>query len=406
MPSTTPPAGISYQDYLDTQNVISRLAAANPSTSESGNATYAPPTPLSPEQWNALSPTDRLIQMSGGAGIMAPGTPLYDRLSRLAGSDPNGVRNNNNYLVVIPADKYQTLTPEQMRQQFVDPSKLVLDPASQMYVTSSTNRTPQAQALDNASGLSDRGWVIVTVGLLAGGAAVGAAYGAASPLSGVIGPGAATTGTTGADTTALNSAFSGPGSTDLASNVGSGITDPAAGVTGSGAVPPAVPTEVPTPLTPTPTPTATPTLPAGTPTPTPVVDAAPPTLPPGTQAPAPVVNATPALPGATPTGDGIINSAINPARNVASGAMDWFNNLSPASRLVLGTALSRGMQGLSAASAQRQANQAAVEAEQRRRADLIRRSNVSAFTGDPFTPKPGIIGSALMPPPPPPPAGG
>lgn len=109
---------------------------------------------------------------------------------------------------------------------------------------------------------------------------------------------------------------------------------------------------------------------------------------------APVVNSVPAVPGTSP---GIVDGAMRGARTVGS----WYNGLSPASRFILGQAVSHGANALAGASAQREAQEAADEREEQEREDRVRRGSVPDFSGafkpKTNTPKPGIIDGLRIP---------
>lgn len=95
---------------------------------------------------------------------------------------------------------------------------------------------------------------------------------------------------------------------------------------------------------------------------------------------------------------GIIGQS-NPS--LLSRATDWYSSLSPASRYVLGTAVSQGASALLQGAAQREQQQSVEEQREQERQDRVRRGYIpafgSAFTrkqpGKAATPKPGILAS-------------
>jgi hypothetical protein len=109
-------------------------------------------------------------------------------------------------------------------------------------------------------------------------------------------------------------------------------------------------------------------------------------LPPGTQAPAPVVSSSPPV-----SSTGIINTA----RNAAQPALDWYNGLSPAARMVVNQGVSSGASALLQGIGQRNQLHAQEAADQRHRDDVIRRGQVQPFAPGAITPKPK---SAFVPP--------
>ncbi len=125
------------------------------------------------------------------------------------------------------------------------------------------------------------------------------------------------------------------------------------------------------------------------------------TIPPGEGATPPPTGTPPATPpggpGAPPSavtppsGTGLVDSVTGAARsagNAASGAWDWYNSLSPASRQILGSAVSMGARAALQQSAQQSALEAQRDAEERARQDKIRRGQVQAYGPSAFTPKP------------------
>jgi len=121
----------------------------------------------------------------------------------------------------------------------------------------------------------------------------------------------------------------------------------------------------------------------------------PPTAPMGTDlsggapissGPAPVVQGSTPIPGAAANSGGIINGA----RGAVTSIGNWYNSLSPASRLIIGTAIS---QGASAAFAQHRQSQLIDRANQQadqQRSDQVRRHYVPSFDDNAFKPR-GII---------------
>lgn len=120
-------------------------------------------------------------------------------------------------------------------------------------------------------------------------------------------------------------------------------------------------------------------------------------IPGGSQLPAPVVDSVAAVPG---TNNGIINNALMQGRTALNTAGQWYRGLSPASRFILGQAVSQGANALIGASAQREAQQAANEREDQEREDRRRRTAIPDFSGA-FKPrgnsKTGIIDGLRRP---------
>jgi hypothetical protein len=95
-----------------------------------------------------------------------------------------------------------------------------------------------------------------------------------------------------------------------------------------------------------------------------------------------------ATPAATTGGSstGFIGRAVD-------GVTGWYNGLSPAGRLILGTAVSQGAGALIQGNAQREQQEFIEQQNEEREQDRIRRSRIPNFSGA-FKPKPpGILGS-------------
>jgi len=207
---------------------------------------------------------------------------------------------------------------------------------------------------------------------------------------------------TGTDTSVLNSALTSPGAADLASNAGSGLdANAAAPPVDTGLPTPLVEptTGLPAPATPAvapgapPAPAAAPAAAPGVPAPIADLTGQPPSAPvDGIATPPPQIPNSLGARAAAPVLDRSTQAA-NPG--LIGGAAGWLKNLSPAAQLVLSQAIAGGAAGVGAASLAREQLRAKVEAEQRARADLIRRGQVQGFASGAFTPRPGIIGSKM-----------
>lgn len=126
------------------------------------------------------------------------------------------------------------------------------------------------------------------------------------------------------------------------------------------------------------------------------------TLPPGEGAtPMPSTPSAPGPAAAPPpaSGSGILNNPIvNGAREAGTGAWNWYNNLSPAARQILGTAATTGARALLASSAQQNAEAERRGAEDRKREDEIRRGAVTPVGAGAYAPRPvqgGLIDSRI-----------
>ena len=91
-----------------------------------------------------------------------------------------------------------------------------------------------------------------------------------------------------------------------------------------------------------------------------------------------------------PSGGGFIGNTISSVSN-------WYSGLSPASRMILNTAVSTGASALAQGAAQREQQRFIQEQQDEQEADRIRRGRIPDFSGAfkprSTTPQPGIIGS-------------
>lgn len=257
----------------------------------------------------------------------------------------------------------------------IDPSKVTYDPKAGLVTSPDNIRAPSDGTFWDQYG----GWLIVGLGSAAAiGTAAAAAGGSADSAGMVAGTNAAESG----GTLTLNAAGTGTvpyvpsevaGSAAASGATGAPIDESA----GLNMNPPSGGSTVPG--TDVPVQNGIPDYPADTPTP--ADTGAPP------QGPAPVSNSTPPVPGTSPTaGNGLINSATS------NNPFSWYNNLSPASRMIVGNAASLGARAALQGIAQRNAQAAAREQQQRNFDEWNSRHRVSAFGNDSFTPK-GIINS-------------
>ena len=290
--------------------------------------------PMSEARWNALDDKAKWGMVDNSLSL-TPDDPRYAGLKKQVGGEPDRI--------------IHISTAPLADGDLGDPSRQVKGEG--WFAHSEDNQTPEYQDRIGLSG-NILNMFLATAAAIAGGAALSGAFGApaTSALGAAPGQGFGTIGYQGA----------------------AGIAEAATGATAA----------------------ATPTSPSSPP---PASTPAPSTPPPAaapTATGAPVVDSVAAVPG---TNNGIINNAIAQGRNAVSAASGWYNNLSPASRLILGNVVSHGANALISANAQRNAQEAADEREEEQRQDRIRRGSVPDFSHA-FKPrKPGIIDGLRIP---------
>lgn len=322
---------------------------------------------LSPDQWNNMSDTQKWDQVGNGI-VLTPSDPRYADLAKQLGVT------NGRQIVGGPTDQSIPLDSA----NFVDPGRVVNQ--GRNFFTSDENLTPRAQ---EQGGVADWFWPVaflagVAGGALAGGAGAGTAGaipGASSALEtgGIVTSGDIAAGTSAglstAGTAGAEGAVAGAAPGAASSAEAPPPVDESAGLnmTPSGASPPPVDESAGLNMNPGGTP--------GAQAPAPVSEAPPPV---GTQAPVPVTDIS------TPAPSGIINDASNGWQSISN----WYSHLSPASRYILGLGVSQGARGALGAVSQHEAHQAAVDAENRHRQDVIRQGQVPVLPPGTFTYKP------------------
>jgi hypothetical protein len=339
---------LAYRDYLN--------HAQSQQGSEGTNEA------MSEERWNALDDDAKWNLLGGNIGI-GPDDPRYAELKKQVGGEANRV--------------IQISRKPVADGDLVDPARQVKGEGWTAH--SEDNQTPEYQDRIGMSGNALK-MFLLTAAAITGAAAMAGAFSApaTSALGAAPGQGFGTLGYQGAAGIAEAGAT---GATSAASNNLTGGDLPAG-------------TEAPNAYSPNADPTAfhepignAPSTPSGP----------SPAAPGGTQPPAPVTNSAPPVPG---TNNGIINNALAQGRSVVNAGSQWYNGLSPASRLILGQAVGQGVSALMGASAQREAQQAAEEREEQEREDRRRRTAIPDFSGA-FKPrgnsKTGIIDGLRRP---------
>jgi hypothetical protein len=321
---------------------------------------------MSEDAWNNLTDAQKWNEVGNGI-VLTPADARYADLAKELGIT------NGRQIVGGPTDKSIPLDDK----NFVDPSRVAKQ--GDNFFTSDENLTPKAQ---EQGGVADWFWPVAFIAGAVGGSALAnagvlsgtAVTGAEATAAGGITGGADIAGAAGA--TVGETAGTAGSMTGVAGDESAGLnmTPGAAGDESAGLNLGASGT----------TPAPDPTLPPGTQSPAPVTDATP---SPGTQGPAPVTDASvPAQNG------GVINNASNSVtRGINSFTPDWYNNLSPGARQILGLAISTGARAAISGVSQQHAIDAAHEAEDRHRADVVRQGQVPLLPPNTFVAKPGGI---------------
>lgn len=372
--------GLTAADVFGNRVSFDNYKARHVVVDEGGSQSYQG---VSEDQWNHWTDTQKLDDFlsgdgagnsTGGAGMngaIGPGDPHYQELHDRLGLKPD----DESLISIAHVPNAKTGGASGFGAVFgTDAKQASLGDDYFAF-------TPEmiSQARRNLQGGDASFWrnAIAIWGAVLGGAYMAGEF-AAPAAGGTTGAVAATDAAESGGTLALST--TGTATTPYVPGAVTGATGATTGTTGFGPGAGDLGTDALGGTTPLPT-TPTPTGPVPDPTPAPG---------PATQAPAPVTT------GATPQpSTGIINSA----RNVAQPALDWYNGLSPAGRMVVNQGLSTAgnavLQGIG-----QHNQQAAVEAaDQRARDDVIRRGQVNAFAPGAITakPKPKSASTSLVP---------
>lgn len=306
-----------------------RAAQANPGGGESGSGS----APMSEELWDTLTDDQKWDAVGNGLDLM-PGDPKYDEV-------------RDAILAAHPGSD--------VRSVMVSRAPGGADPAKTIQLPDGT----YAWSVDNSVHPKDSdNWKLALAG-------IGTVLGGAALYGGIAGA------------TAAPGYVDAIGSTVEGANAGASLTGPVTAA--APAAPGAFPTEpmpdwVNAPFNPgTPADINIPGAPAAPAAPAPVA--------PGASGPAPVFDHSTIA--RTP---GLVDNALSaPGR-----AMGWYDSLSPASRLIVNAGLSTGAQAVLGARAQREAQRAADERQDRAEEDRRRRHQVPTYTPGFFQPK-GLI---------------
>jgi hypothetical protein len=334
----------TFQDYLKYWN-----SGDQSSFSESGATDQKPQ--LSEEAFNALGDDDKWsalgdVQSRETSGrnmiALAPDDPrakaLIDQTGMEAGRGIAIVHGNQSD-VHFGDSKFWN-----------DPSK-VIDLGGGNYAFAPNNMTPYAQA--QGHDLTLAGKIIIGLTTAAVGGEAFGAFGDAGSTAGIASTDAAESG----GTLALNAA--GTGTTPYVGSAAA--TGGAAGGAGLSGEPPP------------PTDGGAPVSNGSTPIPG--------------DGPAPVTNGSTPIPGSG-GGGGVIDGVRSGFNSIAN----YYNSLTPAARLVLGTALSQGTGAILRGISQREALQQQKDLTNQQREDIRRRGQVQAFGDGAFKPN-GIVDS-------------
>jgi hypothetical protein len=331
---------LTYQDYV----------SSHPGDATGGSEGGQGTSSLMPEDaWNNLSDKGKWNEVGNGI-ILTPADPRYADLAKELGVT------NGRQIIGGVYDPNEPLD----NKYLVDTNKVSRQ--GNVLFTPDENLTPFAQ---KQGGVADWFW---PVGFIAG-AAGGAALANAGILSG--------TAVTGAEATAAGGFATGA---DIAGTAGAATT--AGSATGAAAAPGAG-AEVGPPASLAPDPVAPP--PGAEVGPPASLAPEPGAVPPGG---APVTDVSVPAQGPAPVTDVSVpaqNGIIDGARSTVGNGINWYNRLSPGSRLILGQLVSGGARGVFTAVAQHSANQAAIEAEDRHRQDVIRQGQVPLLPPGTFT---------------------
>lgn len=318
---------------LSYQDYLNGRAAGDQSAfSESGTSNLT--NALSEDEWNKLSQDQKWQELYANRAPMQlePDDPRIGDLAQRTGSS-GGVS-----IIHGP--------PEEVHlgdaQWWKDPSKVV-DLGNNTYAVSGDNLTDFAKAEKHKKGIGDLIGFGIPLAIITAGAA-GAAFGGEAGAAGGI---ASTDAAESGGTLALNTA-------------GTGTAPYVAGDVAAGAAGAAPVSE-------------------GT---TPISGSSPGNF-------APVSEGSTPIPGTAPGSSGIINGA----REAVNSIGNWYNGLTPASRFIIGTAISQGGSAIMRGIAQRDAQRYAQRVRDQQQEDYQRRHQIPAFGDNAFKPR-GIIDGA------------
>lgn len=158
----------TYQDYLTQFNQQYGNA------SEGGAA-----SPLSQSVWDTLGASGQWNLLGNGLALQS-NDPRYAAIAQQLGLTNSGPGYN-------PANTIQIGYGSPDMASYTNPNQVLQGDG--VFASNHGNLTPYAQR-ENTGGLSDRGWGLAVASLFGGGMLAGALSGGASPLSGLVGPGA------------------------------------------------------------------------------------------------------------------------------------------------------------------------------------------------------------------------
>lgn len=319
---------LTYDDYLKGREVGDQSAFSESGTSNLTNQ-------LSEDDWNKLSQDQKWQELYANRAPMQlePDDPRIGDLQQRTGSSGGVSILHGPPEMVHLGDS----------QWWKDPSKVV-DLGNNTYAVSGDNLTAFAKAEKHKKGIGDLIGFGIPLAIITAGAASAAFGGEAGAAGGVADTAGASTAETQAAIDAANGVSATTAETQAAIDAANGVTATTEGATAGAS-------------------TAE------------------------TQAAIDTANGVSGVSTATTGSSGGI---VDGVRGAVTSIGDWYNSLSPASRLIIGTAIS---QGASAAFAQHRQSQLVDRANQQtdqQREDQVRRHYVPSFGDNAFKPR-GII---------------